>query len=92
MSTAKGAALGIRLAFGFYGLLFMAIAFIAIATAKPPDRIPFYLIGVPFGLLGSTFRWRAITGWKDESSTKPPSEKPRIYTKHPPDADFPYHS
>jgi hypothetical protein len=56
MSTAKGAALGIRLAFGFYGLLFMAIAFIAIATAKPP------------------------------------SEKPRIYTKHPPDADFPYHS
>jgi hypothetical protein len=95
MSTAKRPKLLTRFCMGsifvIYGLAVMWLGFV-IATAKPAERFPYYLIGVPLGLVVGALLWHAIRRRKDESSSKPPSEKPRIYTKHPPDADFPYHS
>jgi hypothetical protein len=92
MPTSRSGNLGLRLASGFYGMGFITLAFMIGATAKPADPIPYYLIGMAVGLLGGTLLWRAITGWKDEAWTSPHSAKPRIYTKDPPDSNFPYHS
>lgn len=77
---------------GFVGLLLIAIVWIFTVIASPDSRSIYYIFDIFFGASGGILLWRAIVGWKNERSTKPQTTAPHIYTKDPPDANFPFHS
>jgi hypothetical protein len=73
-----------RLFLGLSGVFYLFAAIVVVATSPPDTRDLFYFVATLVAFMGFAMLRRAIAGWKDESS-----EIPRVYTKHPPESNFP---